>query len=285
MEIVRKVLSGISRIFSLVPQLKKNHYRNCAIFFAGAFVIAVISLNTTGFAGLGKNNVHSSIEESTEDSEVPEEETTFLHEGIQAGFMGLINSVHCLEEYSEAAACIDVENIYENILVGTPKVRRNALDKVIIGKNMKLLSEVGYYAKQAVRNNQMPAEDYYALLQIVEAEATGGDIHSKILIANVVMNRVEDSHFPNKIYDVIWERKGGAPQFSPTADGRIHRVAITDDTYEAIERVLAGEDYSRGALFFVARADAEAHNVKWFDENLEYLFEYGGHEYYTFEIT
>ena len=94
----------------------------------------------------------------------------------------------------------------------------------------------------------MDGNDYYTLLQIVEAEATGGDIKSKILIANVVLNRVKDSRFPDTIYDVVWQTAGGSPQFSPTDDGRIYTVSITDDTIEAVDRALAGEDYSQGAL-------------------------------------
>ena len=59
-----------------------------------------------------------------------------------------------------------------------------------------------------------PTEDYYALLQIVEAEATGGDMKSKILIANVVLNRVKDSRFPDTIYEVVWEKDGGVATVS-----------------------------------------------------------------------
>ena len=68
----------------------------------------------------------------------------------------------------------------------------------------------------------MDGNDYYTLLQIVEAEATGGDIKSKILIANVVLNRVKDSRFPDTIYDVVWQTAGGSPQFPlPTTAGSI----------------------------------------------------------------
>ena len=146
----------------------------------------------------------------------------------------------------------------------------------------KNIGSIGYYAQQKVLENQMDGNDYYTLLQIVEAEATGGDIKSKILIANVVLNRVKDSRFPDTIYDVVWQTAGGSPQFSPTDDGRIYTVSITDDTIEAVDRALAGEDYSQGALFFAARASAEAQNMVWFDQNLVQMFEYGGHEFFCF---
>jgi N-acetylmuramoyl-L-alanine amidase len=149
-------------------------------------------------------------------------------------------------------------------------------------KDTSGLGDIGYFAQMAVRENHMASEDYYSLVQIVEAEATGGDMKSKILIADVVLNRVADDRFPDSIYQVVWDNEGGVAQFSPTEDGRIYSVEITDETYEAVDRALAGEDYSEGALFFMARSSAEEYNQEWFDKNLERLFEYGGHEYYKF---
>lgn len=70
--------------------------------------------------------------------------------------------------------------------------------------------------------------------------------------------------------------------FSPTSDGRIYSCSVTDSTILAVERVLQGEDYTEGALFFLARGSAEQKNTDWFDANLTKLFEYGGHEYYTY---
>ena len=32
----------------------------------------------------------------------------------------------------------------------------------------------------------------------------------------------------------------------------------------------------------MARESSDNHSVEWFDENLRLLFEYGGHEYFTF---
>ena len=98
----------------------------------------------------------------------------------------------------------------------------------------------------------------------------------------MVLNRLADSRFPDTIYEVIWDKRGGTAQFSPTLDGRIYTVEITDDTYQAVDRALAGEDYSEGVLFFMARYSAESHNTQWFDGTLQRLFEYGGHEYYRF---
>ncbi len=122
--------------------------------------------------------------------------------------------------------------------------------------------------------------EYDNLLRIVEAEAGGEDIIGKMLVANVVLNRVEDVHFPNSINEVIFQSDNGVTQFSPISDGRFYTVSISQETIEAVNQVLQGEDNSQGALYFAARKSANEENMRWFDENLERLFAYGGHEFF-----
>ena len=114
------------------------------------------------------------------------------------------------------------------------------------------------------------------LERIVEAEATGEDVKSKILVANVVLNRVKHKRFPNSIEGVVFQNK----QFSPIRDGRYYSVSVTSSTKEAVERAIEGEDYSQGALYFAARKRANKKSMRWFDKNLDNLFAYGGHEFF-----
>lgn len=124
------------------------------------------------------------------------------------------------------------------------------------------------------------SEDYEMLLRIVEAEAGGEDQTGKLLVANVVLNRVADEDFPDSVTEVVLQSSGGVTQFSPVSTGRIWKTEISTDTVEAVERALGGEDLSEGALFFAARKYADSKNMRWFDENLTFLFRYGGHEFY-----
>lgn len=121
--------------------------------------------------------------------------------------------------------------------------------------------------------------DYINLLKIVEAETTGGDLMSKIMVANVIINRVKNPYFPNTITDVIFQ--GNGEQFQPIMDGRFYTVPVTALTFEAVDRALYGEDYSMGAYFFAATASAAPGS--WHDRALKRLFEYGGHVYFTFK--
>ena len=136
-------------------------------------------------------------------------------------------------------------------------------------------------AAEMVRIYEVSEEDYDALLRLVEAEASGEDIKGKLLVANVVLNRVKSGAFPDTIKEVIYQRQNGRAQFSPVATGKIDRVAVSEETVEAVERALCGEDESAGALYFVAPAYADAGNHQWFRDNLTLLFSYEGHEFYA----
>lgn len=123
-------------------------------------------------------------------------------------------------------------------------------------------------------------DDKEVLLRIVEAEATSEDVKGRMLVANVVLNRVLCDGFPDTIAEVVFQKNGDVYQFSPVKDKRYWQVEVSDKTREAVERVLAGEDESQGALFFMARSMANPKSARWFDEALQYLFKYGVHEFY-----
>ncbi len=143
----------------------------------------------------------------------------------------------------------------------------------ISGKSLNIIDD----------NRKMSFTDYSTLLQIVEAECTGGDLKSKLLVANVILNRVDDKRFPGTVYEVVWQRDGGHAQFSPTQDGRMGTLTISEDTKEAVKRAIEGEDNSEGALFFMAPDYSTQSNVEWFENELVYLFSYGGHDFYTYK--
>ncbi len=124
-------------------------------------------------------------------------------------------------------------------------------------------------------------KDYEILLKIVQAEAGNEDKKGKMLVAGVVMNRVESSRFPDTVEEVVFQHEDGVYQFSPVANGSYTTACVTDETREAVDRVLAGEDITEGALYFAARKYADNGKMKWFDNNLTKLFAYGGHEFFT----
>ena len=140
-------------------------------------------------------------------------------------------------------------------------------------ENMERLLEE---RRKALDLPSLTVEDYNNLLRIVEAEVGDNDVYGRTIVANVVINRVRSSHFENTITDVIFS-KG---QFSPIRDKRFFKVKVSEATIKGVNNALLGEDYSRGALYFMDRAYSTNHAVGWFDSSLTYLFSYGGHEYF-----
>lgn len=118
------------------------------------------------------------------------------------------------------------------------------------------------------------ASAYDALCRIVEAEAGSEGEEGKLLVANVVLNRVASPQFPNSVEEVVLQSANGKVQFSPVANGSYASAVATPETINAVNRALSGENNSMGALFFKSvRSDSN-----W--NNRTFLFNYGNHNFY-----
>ena len=177
-----------------------------------------------------------------------------------------------------------------NRIAANPAFRMEYLDETMVEDKhsfIELLSSVSsgqrvvdYEVLEQTMKYQLSDKDCEALLRIVEAEAGGEDQDGKLLVANVVLNRVNSDVFPDSVVEVVMQKEQGIAQFSPTVDGRYQSVNVSDDTREAVERALFGEDISRGALYFCAREKADSEKMQWFDRKLTRLFAYGNHEFF-----
>lgn len=127
---------------------------------------------------------------------------------------------------------------------------------------------------------ELSEADYETLLKIVEAEAGCEDENGKLLVANVVLNRVESNKFPSTVQGVVYQADGGKVQFTPAYNGRLNAVRVSDETRNAVDRALYGEDISKGALYFVATSVAGTEKSSWFYNNLSHVLDYGGHSFF-----
>lgn len=112
-------------------------------------------------------------------------------------------------------------------------------------------------------------EDYLEFTRLVEAEAKSEDLNGKILVAEVVMNRVVSDIFPDTISEVI----NDPGQFDPVNNKYINYTIPSHEAKVAVMNALAGGEDSQGALYF-QKSEAKV----WGDK--EYLFRYGGHSFY-----
>lgn len=114
------------------------------------------------------------------------------------------------------------------------------------------------------------------LERIVEAEAGDQNLKGRLLVANVILNRVKSKKFPNTVKGVVFAHG----QFSPVSNGRYYSVHVSRTTKKAVAKALQGKDDSRGALYFMCRSAANPKNAAWFDRDLKRLFAYGCHEFF-----
>lgn len=253
-----------------------NSARSFAVLTLCAVLAMVISLGTRTFAESEGGRVYAASDGG--------EGSSYEEVAVPTGIAGVVSGVTDTPLFGSTVTRIG--SSCEQVIVGqrVQKVTNTAADLNVSSSMENKVNELDARSITLAENpTLMSDEDYDTLLRIVEAEAGSEDIKGRVLVANVIMNRVKSEDFPNTVTEVVWDNSDGVPQFSPTYDGRINEVAVSDETREAVKQALKGTDYSEGALFFIQKSAAEEHNVKWFEKDLKRLFKYGVHEFYTYK--
>ena len=253
-----------------------NSARSFAVLTLCAVLAMVISLGTRTFAESEGGRVYAASDGG--------ECSPYEEVAVPTGIAGVVSGV--TDTPLSGSTVTRIGSSCEQVIVGqrVQKVTNTAADLNVSSSMENKVNELDARSITLAENpTLMSDEDYDTLLRIVEAEAGSEDIKGRVLVANVIMNRVKSEDFPNTVTEVVWDNSDGVPQFSPTYDGRINEVAVSDETREAVKQALKGTDYSEGALFFIQKSAAEEHNVKWFEKDLKRLFKYGVHEFYTYK--
>jgi LysM repeat protein len=93
---------------------------------------------------------------------------------------------------------------------------------------------------------QIDPEDLALLAKLVQVEAGYEPYEGKLAVANVVMNRVKLSRFPDTVKGVIY-----APgQFPPAKNGLMAKAKASEDSIKAAKAALSGENNVPGAVYF-----------------------------------
>ncbi len=119
------------------------------------------------------------------------------------------------------------------------------------------------------------SDDLYWLSRIIYAEAGGESLVGQIAVGNVVLNRKAHSSYPNTVYGVIFDRRGGT-QFTPVAIGTIYKTPSASAVIAA-KICLEGTSISTEALFFMNPRIATSN---WISRNCKFLFTVGNHDFY-----
>lgn len=119
--------------------------------------------------------------------------------------------------------------------------------------------------------------DLYWLAKIINAESEGESLEGKIAVGNVVLNRVESPEFPNNVYDVIHDKKGGV-QFTPVANGSINKYP-GEESFTAAKICLENYRLTEKDILFFLNPEISVSN--WVPNNRDFVMTIGRHDFYA----
>ena len=118
------------------------------------------------------------------------------------------------------------------------------------------------------RSYVLTEEDADLLLRIGVLEAGETDPEAIADVMQVVLNRFESDIFPNSIRGVIYQDK----RFSSAK--KLAKANVTIEAEDALMMVVYGQNKDNEALYF------ESLPGRVWENSYEYLFSYGGHDFY-----
>lgn len=116
--------------------------------------------------------------------------------------------------------------------------------------------------------SMVPEEDIELIALVTMAEAEGECEEGKRLVIDTILNRVDSEHFPNTIYDVIYQPN----QFSSIWNGRVDRCEVREDICQLVrEEITSRTNYD--VMFFTA-GEYSAYGVPMFQVEHHYFSSY-----------
>lgn len=118
--------------------------------------------------------------------------------------------------------------------------------------------------------NEFTYTDSQLMMYLAQAEAGNQGTDGMWLVLSVILNRVNDSDWPDTIEEVI-NQKGA---FGGVSDGRINEVELSPEVHEALARIESG-DICPEIIGFEVKESNEL------DKYFKYAFTYRDHKFYT----
>jgi len=124
-------------------------------------------------------------------------------------------------------------------------LKRNGLDKA---EAVEAGTKLQVVVPSIFDNEAKPftEEDYRLLAKLVQVEVGYESYEAHLAVANVVLNRVADSRFPNSIRDVIYSGK----QFPPAHNGLLDKSKPNATVLRATKDALNGKNNVKDAVYF-----------------------------------
>lgn len=139
-----------------------------------------------------------------------------------------------------------IDGIFGTKTVAAVKWFQSANGLVVDGiAGTKTLQAMGIYTNSNASNSSGNNNDINLLSRLIYAEARGEPYTGQVAVGAVVLNRVENSAFPNTIAGVIYQ--SGA--FSVVSDGQIN-LEPDSTARKAAQDALNGWDPVYGAIYY-----------------------------------
>ena len=106
-------------------------------------------------------------------------------------------------------------------------------------------AKMGISVSGGSSSSNYSSNDRYLLAKVIYAEARGESYTGQVAIGAVVLNRVEDSRFPNTIAGVIYQPWA----FTAVNDGQIN-LEPNATAYQAADDALNGWDPTYGSIYY-----------------------------------
>lgn len=279
-------------IKNMMLKVKERICRQAAVLVSSVSVFMIVALASNEIGGGDISTLTVFAETNSEVAEAIEQgfgenkEEAVKEEVIKAQPGSGIDKKPMTGEQASGEQITGEKALRERLLTEKAKEKmkseKETEDKAEINSEKNSQEDLQEESKEAASQKKEAAvvpcsqEDYQILLRIVQAEAGICDDTGKVLVANVILNRVRNKEFPNTIKDVVYQKS----QFSPVANGSINTCKVTPQTVDCVNRALSGEDYSQGALYFMNRNGARSGAADWFDGRLTFLFQHERHEFF-----
>lgn len=141
-----------------------------------------------------------------------------------------------------------------------------------------LVSSKGYEIIDGPYKGIFVSAEEVEMMECVIQRETGGSIEHRRIIAEVILNRVADRHFGDTVEAVLTAPR----QFSTISNYYTKKRPPDETTKQAVREVLTGtcSFNSGGALYFYDPRYAAENLAKWFETDLEFVFEFESHRFF-----
>lgn len=169
---------------------------------------------------------------------------------------------------TEMVSAHESKSTYEPVAINTiHSVQESDISETVTVIPM-VAEEVSVEPEEELAEPLATQEEIELLALCVMAEAEGECEYGQRLVIDVVLNRVDDPHFPDTIYDVIYQKN----QFAGMYGDRITRCYVKDELVQLVKEEL--ENRTNEDVVFFRTGHYHSYGIPMFQVGAHYFSSY-----------